>query len=120
MIESHRRLARIRLRSNMNREYHRWYSPSLVGGGYYDYNLYFNNPVDFIAGEHEQSRLDLLRKQDIILVVGRDDHLRESNERRSRVMWSKGVGDSLRLWDGWSQDWPYWQKMILLYIGGHD
>jgi esterase/lipase superfamily enzyme len=90
------------------------------GDGYYDNNLYFNNPVDFVAGEHDAVRLELLRKLDIILAVGRDDHLCESNERLSRVLWAKGIGNALRIWDGWSHDWPYWQKMILHYIGGHD
>ncbi len=90
------------------------------GDGYYDDNLYLNNPIDFIANEHERHRLELLRKQDIILAVGRDDRLRESNERLSRLLWSKDIGNALRIWDGWSHDWPYWQKMILLYIGGHD
>ena len=28
--------------------------------------------------------------------------------------------DALRLWDGWSHDWPFWHKMLQLYIGGHD
>ena len=43
--------------------------------GYSDRNLYLNNPVDFLAGEHDTSRLDALRHMDIILAVGRDDSL---------------------------------------------
>lgn len=88
--------------------------------GYYDDNVYFNSPCDFIPQEHEGWRLDALRRQDIILAVGRDDSLRYSSERLSSVLWNKGIGNALRLWDGWSHDWPYWQKMIRLYIGGHD
>ena len=89
-------------------------------GGYYDETLYFNNPCDFIANEHDPHRLDQLRRQDVILAVGRDDRLRESNERLTAVLWQKGVGNALRLWDGWAHDWPYWHKMLSLYIGGHD
>jgi esterase/lipase superfamily enzyme len=88
--------------------------------GYYDETLYFNNPCDFIAGEHDPHRLELLRQQDAILAVGRDDRVRDSNERLTAVLWSKGIGNALRLWDGWSHDWPFWQKMLSLYIGGHD
>jgi hypothetical protein len=33
-------------------------------------------------------------------------------------LWSKGVWHAMRWWDGWSHDWPYWQKMILHYING--
>src|SRR5712692_3487053 len=81
-------------------------------GGYYDDTLYFNNPCDFIPNEHEPHRLELLRRQDVILAVGRDDRLRDSNERLTAALWGKGIGNALRLWDGWSHDWPYWHKMI--------
>jgi esterase/lipase superfamily enzyme len=88
--------------------------------GYQDDTLYFNNPCDFIAGEQEPQRLAALRKLDIILAVGGEDRLRESNERLSHLLWSKGIGNALRIWDGWAHDWPFWHKMVRLYIGGHD
>jgi esterase/lipase superfamily enzyme len=88
--------------------------------GFYDENVYYNSPCDFIAHEHDGARLDALRRLDIILAVGRDDGLRGSSERLSAVLWEKGIGCALRLWDGWSHDWQYWQKMLVLYIGGHD
>jgi esterase/lipase superfamily enzyme len=88
--------------------------------GYYDNTIYFNNPPDYIANEHDGYRLSALRRQDIIFAIGRDDRLRGDNERMSTVLWNMGIGNALRLWDGWSHDWPYWSKMLLLYIGGHD
>jgi esterase/lipase superfamily enzyme len=57
---------------------------------------------------------------DIILVTGRDDPNRASTEAISASLWNKGIGNALRLWDGWSHDWPWWRDMIRLYIGGHD
>lgn len=89
-------------------------------GGYADNNVYFNNPMQFIEHEHEPGRLQQLRRLDVILAVGRDDGLRGDNERLSTLLWQKGIGNALRLWDGWSHDWPYWMKMINLYVGGHD
>lgn len=88
--------------------------------GYHDDNVYFNNPADYIANEHDAARLHSLRQVDIILAVGRDDRLRPSNERLSGILWSKNIGNALRLWDGNAHDWPYWKNMIRLYIGGHD
>jgi esterase/lipase superfamily enzyme len=88
--------------------------------GHSDQNLYSLSPTHFIPQEHDWGRLEALRRQDIILVVGRDDSLRYSSENLSSVLWNKGIGNALRLWDGWSHDWPYWHKMIRLYIGGHD
>ena len=88
--------------------------------GYYDENIYANSPCDFIPNEHDWARLEALRNLDTILVAGRDDSLRYSSERLSKALWDKGIGNALRLWDGWAHDWQYWEKMLLTYIGGHD
>ena len=88
--------------------------------GYSDDNVYYNNPVAYIPNEHDGGRLDALRSVDIILAVGEGDSLRHSSEQLSTALWNKGVGNALRLWDGWAHDWPYWHSMIRQYIGGHD
>lgn len=88
--------------------------------GYSDDYVYFNNPMQFIENEHDPDRLAALRHLDIIMAVGREDRLLPSNRDMSRVLWSKGIGNALREWDGWSHDWPYWQKMVRHYINGHD
>lgn len=88
--------------------------------GYHNDTIYFLNPVEFIANEHDWGRLELLRRLDIILVAGRDDRLRYSSEELSTVLWNKGIGNALRIWDGWAHDWPWWQQMLRLYLGGHD
>jgi len=89
-------------------------------GGYSDANVYAANPQDFIRHEHDPARLDAFRRQDIILAIGRDDLNVEDNRALSTALWDKGIGNALRLWDGWCHDWPYWERMIRLYIGGHD
>ncbi len=88
--------------------------------GYHDNNVYLNNPVDFLRGEHEPRRLDALRRLDIILVTGQDDAFRHQNEELSGILWGKEIWHALRIWDGWAHDWPWWQRMIRQYIGGHD
>ena len=88
--------------------------------GFHDDNIYFNNPVAYIGNEHDWGRLEALRRQDIILVAGRDDGLRQSSEHLSGLLWSKGIGNALRIWDGWAHDWPWWERMVRQYIGGHD
>ncbi len=89
-------------------------------GGYSDENVYFNNPVDFIAQESDPYRLERLRQQDIIMATGTDDRLIDSAREMSSILWSKGIGNALREWNGWYHDWSYWQEMTLKYIGGHD
>jgi esterase/lipase superfamily enzyme len=96
------------------------YDISTWTDGYSNEVIYSQNPVAFIPHEHDWGRLEALRRQDIILAVGRDDGLRGNNEYLSKLLWEKGIGNALRLWDGWSHDWPYWMQMVRLYIGGHD
>lgn len=88
--------------------------------GYSNDTVYFNNPLAYISGEQDWGRLEALRRQDIILAVGRDDSLRHSSDQLSSALWNKGIGNALRLWDGWAHDWPWWHQMLRLYVGGHD
>ena len=89
-------------------------------GGFEGEHVYFNNPVQFIANEHDPRRLGELYRLDIIMATGREDRLIESAREMSRVLWGQGIGNALREWDGWAHDWPYWEKMLALYINGHD
>jgi len=96
------------------------YDVKQLTGGYSDQNVYACNPADFMRHEHDPARLDAFRRQDIILAIGRDDPARADNEELSATLWDKGIGNALRIWDGWAHDWPYWERMLRLYIGGHD
>jgi esterase/lipase superfamily enzyme len=89
-------------------------------GGYSDELVYHYNPADFILGEHDPGRMAAIDRLDLILAIGRDDPMRAGNEDFSGRLWSRGVGNALRIWDGWSHDWPYWREMIRLYVEGHD
>lgn len=88
--------------------------------GWSDDAVYFHNPADFMRNEHEEARLGAFRRMDIILAVGQDDSLAPSNIEFSQTLWHRGIGNALRVWNGWAHDWPYWQQMLELYIGGHD
>ncbi|HEX8392694.1 MAG TPA: alpha/beta hydrolase-fold protein [Longimicrobium sp.] len=88
--------------------------------GFYDAAVYGNNPSHFVSDLSDHGHLEALRRMDIILATGRDDSFVENNRHMSRILWDKGVGNALRLWDGWSHDWPYWMNMIRTYVGGSD
>lgn len=91
-----------------------------VTDGYTDQHIYPYNPAEFILNEYEPERLAAMRRMDIILAIGRDDSLRGNSEYFSGGLWSKNVWNALRIWDGWSHDWPYWRQMIRAYVGGSD
>jgi esterase/lipase superfamily enzyme len=89
-------------------------------GGYSDANVYACNPFAFIPNEHDAARLAALRKQDIIIAIGSGDPHIQQNVDFSGLLWEKGIGNALRIWNGWAHDWPYWEEMIVKYVGGHD
>lgn len=86
--------------------------------GYYDQEVYFHNPIDFVTGLQEGQLIHDIRKLDIIMAIGRDDQAAWTNQLVSTALWDKGVWHAMHWWDGWAHDWPYWHKMIQLYIGG--
>lgn len=89
-------------------------------GGFSDSTVYACNPMEFMAHEADPARLEAFRRQDIILAIGTDDPMLENNRRFSGLLWEKGIGNALREWHGFAHDWPWWEKMIRLYVGGHD
>ena len=96
------------------------YDLKRMTGGYSDENVYAVNPMDFMCHEHDPGRLDAFRRQDIILVIGRDDPMYPNNDEFSGLLWRKGIGNALRVWDGSAHDWPYWERMVRTYLRGHD
>jgi esterase/lipase superfamily enzyme len=96
------------------------YNVERWAGDYRDDNLYYNCPCLYIPNESNEGRLSRLRQLDIIMAIGREDSNYENNRWLSGALWGKGIGNALREWDGWAHDWPWWLKMIQLYIGGHD
>jgi esterase/lipase superfamily enzyme len=96
------------------------YSVDMWTDGYSDDNIYFNNPMAYVAHEHDAGRLHRLKQVDIIMTAGRDDPNIEHNRQFSSILWSKDIWHAFREWDGWAHDWPWWQKMFTMYVGGHD
>jgi esterase/lipase superfamily enzyme len=96
------------------------YDMSNFFGGYSDDTIYFHTPSHFVSNLNDPHTLDAIRRMDIIIAVGKGDPNIENNRALSAALWHKGIGHALREWDGWSHDWPYWQRMIRLYIHGHD
>ena len=91
-----------------------------VTGGHTDEHVYPYNPAEFILGESDAGRLAAMQRMEIVLAIGQDDPLRGNSEYFSGRLWSRGVWNALRIWDGWAHDWPYWRQMIRTYIGGPD
>jgi esterase/lipase superfamily enzyme len=85
--------------------------------GYYDDDVYYTNPVDFLPGLWDEAYLGRLRGMERkVIATGRDDANVEESIRVGTLLNERGVGVWLDVWDGWAHDWPYWKEMIRRYV----
>lgn len=80
--------------------------------GYYDQNVYFNNPVDFMG---DASNTDLW-KLGIALGCGDKDICRSQNETMSGILDRKGIQHWLDIRPDAVHDWPLWKDMFPHYL----
>lgn len=87
---------------------------------YYDTNVYFNNPAQYVANLNDDHHLPLLQKADSIVIVTGQGAF-EAPERSkdfSRILHSKDIPHLLELWGhDVNHDWDWWRKMLPHYLG---
>ena len=88
--------------------------------GVYDDTIAAANPSHYVSTISDAAHLDALRRMDIILATGEGDSFVDNNRYLSRALWERGIGNALRIWDGWAHDWPWWRDMLRTYVHGHD
>lgn len=82
-------------------------------------DLYFNNPVSFLANMSGW-QLDMLRHQcEIHLIAGRGAYEAPKHSQQfSELLRAKGIPHNLDIWGlDVNHDWPWWRKMLPYYIG---
>ncbi len=85
--------------------------------GYFDNDVYFNNPVAFLPGLQDEAYLAPMRRMTKkVIATGEADPNVEDSVRVGILLREKGVDVSLDLWSGWSHDWPYWKEMMRRYV----
>ncbi len=80
--------------------------------GYYDEDVYFNNPVDFLP----EMNVGELRNMGIALGTGEYDICRGSNQQLSALLNHKQVDHWLDIVPGAVHDWPVWKTMFPHYL----
>ncbi len=80
--------------------------------GYYDDNVYFNNPVDYLPDMQHPD----LWKMGIILGTSDWDICKEANFGMSDLLHNKGVRHWLDVVPDSTHDWPLWRHMFPRYI----
>jgi esterase/lipase superfamily enzyme len=81
--------------------------------GYYDDNIYFNSPYDYLPNTNDPWRYNHMG---IIIGTGEWDNTRHESHRLSEILNSKGIQHWLDdgRWRG--HDWNYWRDMLPHYL----
>ena len=87
--------------------------------GYWDENLYYNNPMSFVPNIQDLRMRDLIQHSQIHILSGRGAWEKpEYSERFSAKLAECGIHHNLDLWGhDVSHDWPWWRQMLPLYLG---
>jgi esterase/lipase superfamily enzyme len=80
--------------------------------GYYDDNVYFNNPPDYIKNADSPWFKDMF----VVLGTGTHDMCWEANERMAEVLRNKGIPHWLDVRQNAPHDWPAWREMFPHYL----
>ena len=84
--------------------------------GYSDDNVYFNNPVDFMAHMEDAGLMHHFHQMGIILGTGNSDICRDDNYKMAGILHSKGIPFWLDDRPGVGHDWPWWRDMFYFYL----
>jgi esterase/lipase superfamily enzyme len=87
--------------------------------GYRDDDLYFNNPVSYLANMDGEQTRRLRDESEIHIVSGQGAYeAPECSRQLSELLWTKGISHNLDLWGhDVNHDWPWWRKMLPHYVG---
>ncbi len=85
--------------------------------GYYDDNVYFNNPPDYLPNLGDDWLLSRIRQMKIVLGTADWDMCLDANVKMSGIMHAKGIPHWLDIYgDNSKHDWPLWQRMAQKYF----
>lgn len=80
--------------------------------GYYDDNVYYNNPVDYLPNNQHPD----LWKMKIVLGAGGEDICLQANYDMSAILKRKNVPHWFDFQANEKHDWPLWRKMFPKYL----
>ena len=87
--------------------------------GYYDDNVYFNNPVQYLPNLNDNHFLPTLQRADAIVILSGQGAYEapERSRQLSGILNSKGIPHTLDIWGhDVDHDWPWWRKMLPYWL----
>jgi esterase/lipase superfamily enzyme len=86
---------------------------------YYDEEVFFNSPVQYLPGLTDEWYLGHIRKsRHIHILTGSGDYEDPNASREiSSILNNKGIPHELDIWGSeWKHDWPTWRAMLPVYM----
>ena len=80
--------------------------------GYYDDNVYFNNPMDFLPQANNPNFNDMF----VVMGTGTHDMCWDANEKMASILKEKGINYWLDIRQDAKHDWPVWREMFPHYL----
>lgn len=80
--------------------------------GYYDQNVYFNNPIDYLPHLNNPH----LHQMKIVLGTSDWDICKDANLQLSHILGQKGIDHWLDMRRWAKHDWPIWRQMFPHYL----
>lgn len=85
--------------------------------GFYNDDVYFSNPVDYVPNLSDAGTLDAIRQNHIILTTAEFDPCKDANYHMSYLLDQKGINHTLDSTNGaFGHDWPWWRSTIAQHI----
>ena len=86
--------------------------------GFYNDDVFFSNPVDYLPGLNDAGTLEALRRNHLIFTTSEHDPCKDANFHMSHLLDEKSIGNTLDFeHDAFGHDWPWWQELIKKHIG---
>lgn len=84
---------------------------------FYDDDVYYSNPIDFVPNINRQPLLNRIRDVDFRLVSFDHDERKDDAERMSTVMRMKFIDHNLDIWGlDSSSEWELWPQMLKTHV----
>jgi len=84
--------------------------------GFYNDQIYFNNPSHFLPQIQDEAILRQLRRMEIIFVIGQEDAFLRNNQELSQRMTEKKIPHEFYIWEGEAHRPRIWREMVRCYL----
>jgi esterase/lipase superfamily enzyme len=87
--------------------------------GYYDEDVYFNSPMQYMPNLNDHHILEQIRRSSHIHIFSGSGPYEDPNSSRefAAILYNKGIWYELDIWGNeWSHDWPTWRAVLPHYL----